>query len=82
MGRPELGAEQPELMSLIEKVQMPGGDPERLAKQIQGMLASISAAREKEDQSLTLDGDVGAPAAHNKSVARRFGRRRRGRHAP
>jgi tetratricopeptide (TPR) repeat protein len=43
--QPELAEQQPALRSLMEKAQTPGGDPEALAKEVQGLIASISAAK-------------------------------------
>jgi hypothetical protein len=74
--RPEFYKEHPELTSLIEKG--PGVNPEALAKQIQTMVASISAARrsEREGQSRAPAGAPDADAWEDEAtrILKRFGR--------
>jgi hypothetical protein len=74
--RPEFYKEHPELTLLIEKG--PGENPEALAKQIQTMVASISAARhsEREGQSRAPAGAPDADAWEDEAtrILKRFGR--------
>lgn len=83
LSQPELGEQQPELRSLIEKAQTPGEDAEPLAKQIQTMMASISAAKRAEikGQSQVMDDNLSAPDTRRRPGAQRFGRLRRQRGA-
>jgi tetratricopeptide (TPR) repeat protein len=77
--QPEFREKQPELVSLIDKAQTLGENQEPLAKQIQAMLAPISAAKRAamKGQAQEMDGNLSAPDECRKPVVQRFGRLRR-----
>ena len=79
--QPTLREKQPELMPLLEKAHDPEQDLEALAKQIQGMLASIAAQRraERGGDSPLEDDNIDTPSRRRKVGARRFGGMGRGR---